>query len=69
VRAHVAVADLDDPVGDAVEEVAVVTDRDHRAVVALDRRLERLDRIVEVRDGDVRAYEGGFSAWERARAR
>ena len=32
--------------------------------------LDRIaDRIVEVRDGDVRAYEGGFSAWERARAR
>ena len=30
--------------------------------------LDRIaDRIVEVRDGDVRAYEGGFSAWERAR--
>ena len=26
------------------------------------------DRSVEVRDGDVRAYDGGFSAWERARA-
>jgi ATP-binding cassette subfamily F protein 3 len=26
------------------------------------------DRIVEVRDGDARAHEGGFSAWERARA-
>jgi ATP-binding cassette, subfamily F, member 3 len=26
-------------------------------------------RIVEVRDGDVRSYEGGFSAWERARVR
>ena len=32
--------------------------------------LDRIaDRIVEVRDGDVRAYEGGFSAWERARVR
>jgi ATP-binding cassette, subfamily F, member 3 len=31
--------------------------------------LDRIaDRIVEVRDGDVRAYDGGFSAWERARA-
>jgi len=30
--------------------------------------LERIaDRIVEVRDGDVRAYDGGFAAWERAR--
>jgi ATP-binding cassette subfamily F protein 3 len=30
--------------------------------------LDRIaDRVVEVRDGDVRAYEGGFSAWERAR--
>ena len=31
--------------------------------------LDRIaDRIVDVRDGDVTAYEGGFSAWERARA-
>jgi len=31
--------------------------------------LDRIaDRIVEVRDGDVRAYDGGFSAWERTRA-
>jgi ATP-binding cassette subfamily F protein 3 len=31
--------------------------------------LERIaDRIVEVRDGDVRSYEGGFSARERARS-
>jgi ATP-binding cassette subfamily F protein 3 len=31
--------------------------------------LERIaDRIVEVRDGEVRAHEGGYSAWEeRAR--
>jgi len=30
--------------------------------------LERIaDRIVEVRDGEVRSYEGGFSARERAR--
>jgi ATP-binding cassette subfamily F protein 3 len=30
--------------------------------------LERIaDRIVEVRDGDVTAYDGGFGAWERAR--
>src|SRR4051812_35150860 len=29
--------------------------------------LDRIaDRIVEVRDGEVRAHEGGFSAWERA---
>jgi ATP-binding cassette subfamily F protein 3 len=32
--------------------------------------LDRIaDRIVEVRDGDMRAYDGGFSAWERARVR
>ena len=32
--------------------------------------LDRIaDRIVEVRDGDVRAYEGGYSDWERARVR
>jgi ATP-binding cassette subfamily F protein 3 len=31
--------------------------------------LERLaDRIVEVRDGEVRAHEGGYGSWERARA-
>jgi len=30
--------------------------------------LDRIaDRIVEVRDGEVSAHEGGFSAWERAR--
>ena len=32
--------------------------------------LDRIaDRIVEVRDGDVRAYDGGYSDWERARVR
>jgi ATP-binding cassette, subfamily F, member 3 len=31
--------------------------------------LDRIaDRIVEVRDGEMRAYEGGFTAWERARS-
>jgi len=46
---RVAVAHLDDPVGDAVEEVAVVRDEDDRADEALERRLERLDRVdVEV---------------------
>jgi len=32
--------------------------------------LDRIaDRIVEVRDGEVRAYEGGWSAWHERRAR
>jgi ATP-binding cassette, subfamily F, member 3 len=32
--------------------------------------LDRIaDRIVEVRDGEVSAHEGGFSDWERARRR
>src|ERR671932_1990374 len=44
VRADLAVAGLDDPVGEAVEEVAVVADRDHGAVEALQRGLERLHR-------------------------
>src|SRR5690242_16149222 len=49
VRPDIPVADLDDPVGDAVEEVAVVADGDHGAVVGLEGRLERLDgRDVEM---------------------
>jgi ATP-binding cassette subfamily F protein 3 len=32
--------------------------------------LDRIaDRILEVRDGDVRSYEGGWSSWRRAAAR
>ena len=32
--------------------------------------LDRIaDRIVEVRDGEVRAYEGGWSAWHERRTR
>src|SRR5436309_12616790 len=41
--ADLPVEDLEHAVGDALEEVAVVADRDHRAVEGLQRGLERLD--------------------------
>src|SRR3954451_22583067 len=40
VRVGGAAGHDDDPIGDAIEEVAVVRDRDHRPVVALQRALE-----------------------------
>ncbi len=56
----------------AVETLEGALERYDGTVIAVshDRYfLDRIaDRIVEVRDGDVRAYDGGFSAWERARA-
>jgi ATP-binding cassette subfamily F protein 3 len=55
----------------AVETLEGALERYDGTVIAVshDRYfLDRItDRIVEVRDGDVRAFEGGFSAWERAR--
>jgi ABC-type transport system involved in cytochrome bd biosynthesis fused ATPase/permease subunit len=56
---------LDIPAAEALEGsdgtvIAVSHDRSFLDRIA--------DRIVDVRDGEVRAYEGGFSAWERARA-
>src|SRR3954470_25063365 len=55
----------------AVETLEAALERFDGTVIAVshDRYfLDRIaDRIVEVRDGEVRAFEGGFSAWERAR--
>ena len=49
VRADAAVGDLEDPVGDPVEEVPVVRDEDRGAVEVLERQLEHLHRLdVEV---------------------
>ena len=48
-RAHVAAADVEDAVGHAVEEVAVVRDEDGGALERLERALEHLDGVdVEV---------------------
>ena len=58
---RLAARDVDDPVGDPVEEVAVVRDGDDGAGGALVRRHERFDRVdVEVvrrlvEDEEVRA--------------
>jgi ATP-binding cassette subfamily F protein 3 len=56
----------------AVETLEAALERYDGTVIAVshDRYfLDRIaDRIVEVRDGDVRAFEDGFSAWERAHA-
>jgi ATP-binding cassette subfamily F protein 3 len=56
----------------AVETLEAALEQYDGTVIAVshDRYfLDRIaDRIVEVRDGDVRAFEGGFSARERARA-
>src|SRR3954451_20618168 len=56
----------------AVETLEAALEQYDGTVIAVshDRYfLDRIaDRIVEVRDGDVRAFDGGFSAWERARA-
>ena len=67
---------LDEPTNhldiDSIEALEAALERYDGTVIAVshDRYfLDRIaDRIVEVADGDVRAYEGGFSAWERARA-
>ena len=45
VTRHLSVADLDDPVRDAIQEVAIVRDHDHRAVEPLQRRLEDLHAL------------------------
>jgi ATP-binding cassette subfamily F protein 3 len=56
----------------AVETLEAALEQYDGTVIAVshDRYfLDRIaDRIVEVRDGDVRAFDGGFSAWDRARA-
>ena len=62
--------ELEDPLGDVVEEVAIVGDRDDRARVLLQEPLQPVDRLgVEVVGGLVEQQQVGVAEEEPARAR